>query len=259
VNVQRTTIGAAAAVACTQVDTSVLVVRRILFKKGPPDVPRSGMNLAALMKKILSGLTLTLAAVGFVITTSMSARAEEPAKQQVHLEADEPGVSFKLKTAEFGAAGYGLSFGVYAPLCTAPCTALIPEGNHSIALAMGGRAPVDGGDVSITGPSTIRGEYESKSALRTAGWVTLLGGPVLFMGGGMGLGFALGTKSCVNDPTTGGPVCSTAPSIGPILAGFGLALASAVTGLVLVLQRDSATVSVTPVAGGGVFSLLRSL
>jgi hypothetical protein len=124
---------------------------------------------------------------------------------------------------------------------------------------MNDRAPVDAGDVSITGPSTIHGEYESRSGLRTAGWVALLGGPVLFAGGGMGLGFALGTKSRVNDPTSVGPVCSTTPSVGPILAGFGLALASAVTGVVLVLQRDSAAISVTPVASGSVLSLIRNL
>jgi hypothetical protein len=216
------------------------------------------MNLAVLMKQLRGGLVLTLTAVGCIIITPTSAWAEEPAKQQVHLEADTPGVSFKLKTAEFGASGFGLSLGMYAPLCTAPCTALVPEGSHSIALTMGNRAPVDAGDVSIMGPTSIHGAYESRSGLRTAGLVTLFGGPVVLLSTGVGLGFAMGTTSCTTDATSA-RICSRTPSLGPILAGFGAAFASAVAGVVLVLQRDSAAVSVSPVAGGGMLSLVRHL
>lgn len=64
----------------------------------------------------------------------------------------------------------------FRPLCRAPCETTLPPGNHQLALARGDDTPIPAPSLDITGPATLHGEYTDNTAIRVAGWTTLVVG-----------------------------------------------------------------------------------
>jgi hypothetical protein len=112
----------------------------------------------------------------------------------VKLEADDNDITFHVRTGTAqgyvsgwsstsggsGAWGAATQVEAYEQLCTAPCTAEIENGDQRFALSKADGKPVAGdGRVSIHGPATIHGKYESYTGTRAVGWLLVLGGAVV--------------------------------------------------------------------------------
>jgi hypothetical protein len=137
----------------------------------------------------------------------------------------------------------------YAHVC-ATCDVSLAPGTYRLALAQPGGAPLEPREaVTIAGPSTVTGTYTSRRGLRIAGW-TMMG-----LGVVVGTVFALeaanqGTSCYYANGTSGPRICTDSPAPGPMwgtAAGLGVA---AIVGLVLALQHDDATITVTPLDAG---------
>lgn len=168
------------------------------------------------------------------------ASGAEAGKARLRLSANYPNVTFYVNTGQVrgGFTGYvsghwrqpgELMFGeissnYYERLCTAPCTATLPEGRHNLALGLDGDI-VDANDkLDLRGEVNVRGEYVDKSSWRTAG--------IFVFGGSMIAGLVL----MLLDKGAGGAVWIT---------GAGVALAGGVTGGIMLAQSDRALVSAT--------------
>jgi hypothetical protein len=144
--------------------------------------------------------------------------------------------------------------GEYNELCTAPCDTTLTPGNYRFALAApGGKEPLAAmPTLRITGPGTIRGKYRSRSGLRGAGVLVLIVGTVT----GVLLAVTATTEEedcavTVTGPSS--PRCQTVDVTSDVQlwTGITIAAASAITGLVLLTIRDSATVELVPGAPSG--------
>ena len=175
-----------------------------------------------------------------------------PAK--LHLEATGPDVDFHIRTGEGTVTGFaylGRYFGGYNAvaqdyehICTAPCDATLPAGTHRLALSQGGHSPVEPSEpVTVTGPATVRGTYDSRQGVRIGGWI-LLGTSLAGMTGLM-LASLQTTQVCPSS------VCVTESSInGPLMgAGVAVGVVGSLVSAILILQRDTATIEVVPLAG----------
>jgi hypothetical protein len=139
----------------------------------------------------------------------------------------------------------------YAHVC-ASCDVSLEPGTYRLALAQPGGSPLEPREaVTISGPSTVTGTYTSRRGLRIAGW-TLMGVGVT-VGTLVAIGGATRAPTCVYpEGTRASAVCSDRPDAAPfwgVAAGLGVA---AVVGLVLALQHDDATITVTPLDAGSV-------
>src|SRR5260370_20381772 len=96
-----------------------------------------------------------------------------------------PNLTLHIKTGEAEARTWmgtptGLTATTYTSICSAPCDASLPAGSHQFALSQGSGVPVQTPELSnLQEPSMLNGTYESKQGLRTAGWVIMIGGPVV--------------------------------------------------------------------------------
>jgi hypothetical protein len=122
-------------------------------------------------------------------------------------------------------------------LCTAPCTAEIPQGTYRLGLSL------DDGDVVSTevssdlkGKLRLQGEFESNRGARTAGWI--IGGA----GQLVGLLLALQTTQKCSTEIPG--LCKDERPY--LVPGAGIMLGTLAIGLILLLQRDHAYVTVRP-------------
>jgi hypothetical protein len=157
---------------------------------------------------------------------------------ELQLESSRPDVTFMLQTRA-AESRYSYAEG-YDRICTAPCRAQLSLGTYRLALSR-----LDDGDtewtsideaVRITGPGSLRAQYEDASGLRTAGYITL------GAGGGVGaLLVALGIGGGAFDNGEGFPIWS-------LVIGTAVTVVCLITGTVLALQDDDATVSFTPAA-----------
>lgn len=168
---------------------------------------------------------------------------------RVSLRADEPDVSFYVKTSAAVAESFGSNVHAsgYTLICTAPCEASLPEGRYTFALGKKDGRPVVSRAVTLRGDRTLRGRYSDKSGLRTGGW--LLFGTSLGVGSLMYALFTVDEASCEAEEVTTDDFGeeSSSPkdcsrSTERIIAGVVMAVGGTV-GLIMGLQRDKATIS----------------
>ena len=157
----------------------------------------------------------------------------------VHFTANLPHVQllWRVGQSEFSGGGYAagealVMFGSsqeYRVLCTAPCDASLPPGEHRLALSYDGGKSVEFLDpVRVKSPMTLKGTYDSNAGLRGVGvGVILLGG----------LGGTLLMLAAIHG--SGGP-----PDTGLLLAGGGVSITGVLVGLGLAFMQDSATFEV---------------
>jgi opacity protein-like surface antigen len=171
---------------------------------------------------------------------------------RVHFESADPNMAFSLRTGSatvagsVGGRGYVGVATAYTDLCGAPCDVTLPAGTYRLALSKDGRGPVEAEEAAVLRePSTVQGTYIDHRGLRTAGWVSLLGG--------IGIGTILMASAFAQKTTTcdGAGSCSTSPSVNQSQVGAGAAvsLVGGLVGLILILQGDSASVRVLPLRG----------
>ena len=92
----------------------------------------------------------------------------------VELRADEPGVTYEVRTGEVtGARGGG---SVLAAICAAPCEANLPIGEHRLALSKGEGKTTTIEPVTIAGPARLDAHYVSRAGLRWLGVGTMIVG-----------------------------------------------------------------------------------
>lgn len=168
------------------------------------------------------------------------ASGAEAGKARLRLSANSPNVTFYMNTGQVrgGFTGYvsgswhrpdELMFGeissrYYKRLCTAPCTATLPEGRHDLALGVDDDIVSSENKLDLRGDMDIRGEYVDKSSWRTAG--------IFVFGGSMVAGLVM----MLLDRGAGGAIWIT---------GAGIALAGGVTGGIMLAQSDRALLSST--------------
>jgi hypothetical protein len=167
---------------------------------------------------------------------------------KVQFEATEPGLDFHE----------GHSTGGYAHICAAPCNATMALGEHRLALSVADHSPVEPDQVVVVrGPSTVTGSYTDRSGLRIAG-LLVLGGSVLVGGIMMVAGVTGGGYCPIGSPGYVGPpqgastkeACTSSTDAGLLAAGAIVLGVGAIAGVVLALQHDKATVTVTPLDAG---------
>jgi hypothetical protein len=168
------------------------------------------------------------------------ASGAESATARLQLSANYPRVTFYVNSGQVkgGFTGYvsgswhrpgELMFGeintsYYERLCTAPCTATVPEGQHTLALGLNDEIVASESKLDLKGDLDVKGEYIDKSGWRTAG--------IFVFGGSMIAGLVL----MLVDQGTGGAVWIT---------GAAVALAGGITGGIMLSQSDRALVSAT--------------
>ena len=167
----------------------------------------------------------------------------------VTLDPTEPGLSFNVRRGQISDGRR--TAGVYERLCDGPCTIRLPAGSYHLAVAKGNGGPVSAGTISVDGPTTVRGSYASNEGTRAFGLASLFGGPVVF--GGLGLGILLADKGERCSTTGPGETVCRSDNFGEMAFATGavLAVASAITGLVLLFKEDTAHVSATPTTTSG--------
>jgi hypothetical protein len=125
----------------------------------------------------------------------------------------------------------------FTPICTAPCDGTLPEGAHQLALSLGTGRPLALPQLTrLPGRSTLHGSYVSRKETRVAGWVifgTSLGlGTLLTL-----VGLSQGAKDCLSNN------CKQDNAL--TIMGVATALGGGTLGLVLGLQFDEATLTVS--------------
>ncbi|MBM4362107.1 MAG: hypothetical protein FJ104_05465 [Deltaproteobacteria bacterium] len=171
----------------------------------------------------------------------------------VRLTATSSDVTFHLRTATLEGRVSGFVWGdptmgtgwwsgkvkadAFGRLCTAPCDAVVEVGAQGFSLSKGdGKLVRVDEDVAVLQPSTLRGEYDDNSGLRTAGWLTAVGGGLLLLGS-----MSLDADTCkAPDYDCRSPPGVIAMQVAGLVAGG--------VGVVLILQRDRARIVVTPFA-----------
>jgi hypothetical protein len=114
------------------------------------------------------------------------------------LTADEPGITYFLyhgSTSRPIGGNVILTLHSFDRLCTAPCRMNLKPGNYRLALALPDRDPTPARrSIDIT-PSTrgLHGSYTSLRGVRIGGWMLLVGGAAMGMGGALLI---------VSDPST---------------------------------------------------------
>ena len=134
----------------------------------------------------------------------------------------------------------------YKGLCTAPCHTYLSRGTYRFALSReGGKAIEVAEAVSVSGPGTIRATYESRTGMRTAGWVILVPSAAAAIAG-----FTIGLVDTANSFGTdlgaglsGNP--SPAHSSTPWVVAV-IGLVGTLVSLPFILARDHATLEIVP-------------
>jgi hypothetical protein len=126
---------------------------------------------------------------------------------------------------------------IFDPVCPrTPCNAQLAPGTHVLALSQPGGALVEAEDpLTVTSPSTVSGTYDDRSGMRSLGWGLFF--VSLIAGTGM---FVVGTTS---DPQEGfaNPVA---------IAGAVVGIVGPLASMALILQKDSVSFSLAPLAVG---------
>ncbi len=188
----------------------------------------------------------------------------EAPRVRLHFDSDTPGAVFHVRTSTTESLGIGMlaapSFPAggyttfaawtypvhlhgYTSICEAPCDATLPAGTYAMAVSQRGGEPVEAKQVvEITGPSAVRGTYVSRSGIRIAGWiiggVSFAAGMSMLVVGGLKSTHDCSVSPCVDRPSS---------DAGMMLAGAGVIVGGSIVTVVMALQHDSATVTVTTI------------
>ena len=165
------------------------------------------------------------------------------------LEANEKGIAFQSYTGSTTGRGVGYNSGsggistfrassdAYSALCIAPCTLRHPEGNFRLGLSKERREVVENdGIVAIDGPGRLVGVYRDRQGVRTAGWVTGIGGGLL--GTGLIVAGIVDTQANVE-----GGVLTEEPNTALLVSGISIGLASGIAAWIMASIRDKAEIS----------------
>jgi hypothetical protein len=192
---------------------------------------------------------------------------------RVQFESDTPDTEVYQKDGESVGTGYvfaGRSSGVVAiraqqfkRVCGAPCASSLEPGTYRLAMSKGERAPVqDHESVTIDGPSRVKAKYTDNTGTRVAGWVVM--GASLVAGTVMMVEAFSSSQNCTAATQYGsgmygfsapGSCYSTTTTNTGLLAGGGVVMGvGTLVGLVLALQHDNVTFSVTPWSASAVTS-----
>jgi hypothetical protein len=163
---------------------------------------------------------------------------------RLHVVASEPGITFHRQAGSAVAFGAGVTATAtgYERICTAPCEVSLPAGTETLALSKDQKSPLAAEPVTLPpGDSKLTGSIESRSGLRAAGWVVLIGGTVA--------GLAIVFTSRTTEQTCsqyGG--CSDTPKLNTAQLLGGVALGGLSIGIGGVMARvpDKAIIEVTP-------------
>lgn len=143
-----------------------------------------------------------------------------------------------IVVAGAGGTAYGMARG-YERLCSAPCRLQLEPGFHTLAISRGTGPPVEvEGGVRVDGPAVLEGSYESRSTVRTAGWVTMLASVVA--------GTALMLVPIFDYDPSYGDGSSNSFDFTPIIVGGAIMSVGAIVGMILALQSDEVDVGVRP-------------
>lgn len=183
------------------------------------------------------------------------------------LRAEEPEVTFHLRTGEMNATGVANGFAMgygrrrasmmpsttfislhgrsYGRICTAPCDATVPAGSYSMALSKGNGSPVEVEElVRVDGPSTLQGTYTSYSRLRITGVVVGLAS--LLAGGYLVISSFGNEEVCDN----GYCLDKVALDTTRLVLGSAVIIGGSIAGGIMASKSDEATVRVVPTASG---------
>lgn len=118
----------------------------------------------------------------------------EAGEAELRLVANQPDVTFHLKTGSANFSGHGTAWGsdgpstvsvsgsthAYSTICTAPCESWLPTGSHRLALSLGGGAAVEVEEsLHLRGPAKLEGKYTSNKGTRIFGHVLGIGSLVV--------------------------------------------------------------------------------
>lgn len=173
----------------------------------------------------------------------------------VQLESTPPGLTFYVETSKAidrvrgGAIVVGPTGGIlpgffggrvtrrnYSPLCAAPCSTTLAQGQHHLALSLHGETlqPVD--PIQISEASTLNAQWVDNRHRRIAAWVVLGVG----LAGSAGLLFVAQDEECIGSSTCYDTISNT----GYGLSVAGLALTATAFGLTF--RKDKISITVTP-------------
>jgi hypothetical protein len=208
-----------------------------------------GMRVRA---RCVAGLVIA----GCIVGLAPRALAQEPATAtRVHFETATPETAFLVRFEDAKVGGWSEVRPTddapgYARVCTVPCDATLAAGTYRLALSQEGRSPLEPAEpVTIQGPSTVTGAYTSHRGLRIAGWSLMSVGVVV--GSILAVAAATRAPNCVYpNGTQASAICGERPDPGPYWGAAAAFGAAAVVGLVLALQHDSASITVTPMNAG---------
>jgi hypothetical protein len=197
------------------------------------------------------------AIAGCILGLAPRAFAQEPATAatKVHFEAAAADADFHVRLDDARGGGWSVVPHIddapgYVRVCAAPCDATVAAGTYRLALSAPGGSPLEPAEpVTIQGPSRVTGAYTSRRGLRIAGW-SMMGGGVI-VGSVLAIEAATRAPTCINPNGPGSsPICGQRPDAGPFWGAAAIFGAVAVVGLVLALQYDSASISVTAMDAG---------
>jgi hypothetical protein len=162
---------------------------------------------------------------------------------RLHVVSTEPGITLHRQASAAFATGGGVSaFATgYERMCTAPCDVSLPAGTETLALSRGDKPPISAEPVTLPpGNSEVRASFESRSGLRVAGWLLLLGSSI----GGLALVFT--SASTKQDCSTGPSYCHETSDLnaGQMIAGVALASVGAGVGVALAVLPDKPVIEV---------------
>jgi hypothetical protein len=176
-----------------------------------------------------------------------AAREGGEGEQPVHLEASEKNLQFLVRVGQAETTGAGYAFGryggpvfyaghtvAYSNLCAPPCDATLPAGSHHLALSQDGGKAIEADEpVEISGPTTLRGTYESRRGIRIGGLLIVLGSVI----GGTAL-----MVSGIHPTTCDDNGCSGGLDQGAVWGGVAVMGVGTLVGTIMMLVRDTATI-----------------
>ena len=148
----------------------------------------------------------------------------------VHFDANEEDMALMVRREGLGKAPAG-----YTYICIAPCDARLLPGRARMALAPMGYHPIEVKEpVFVSASTTLRGTYRSRATMRAFGITIMIFGAIVG-----GIVAAVGGSVVPQDAGTGW---------GLIIGGASAGLGAAVSGMVMFLQKDQASIEIMPLA-----------
>jgi len=188
-------------------------------------------------------------------TPSAAAPAPDASATRLRFEADVPDLRLHERSGTVEATVYarnGLATALgatYTDLCSAPCEPTLAPGQHTLAVSIPGRRPIEVPPVVVPpGASTLKAVYDSRAGVRVAGALlglgSLVGGTVLIVLG------AIGTthQECEASFVGGEPFCLDRHEIDATLlvTGVALTVVGTVASFAMMSVGDHAALRIAP-------------